>query len=165
MTQELLAARLPDHFDRLYRAAYAISGSHHDAEDLVQETFARVLARPRHVHRDDERGYLLRALRNTWIDFERARSARPVASAAPLESVAAGAGDPAGLALDVRLVYDTMTGMSPKLRRALAAVDLLGLPYREAARALAVRQGTLQSRLSRARDLVAAALQPTARLA
>jgi len=36
-------ARLGDHLDRLYRAAWALSGSREDAEDLVQETFARVL--------------------------------------------------------------------------------------------------------------------------
>jgi RNA polymerase sigma-70 factor, ECF subfamily len=160
-SQELLAARLPDHFDRMYRTAYVLSGTRHDAEDLVQETFARVLARPRHIRREDERSYLLRALRNTWIDLERARSARPSTSGgAALESVSASTGDPAGLPLDVRVAYDTMSELSPKLRRAIAAVDVLGLPYREAARALGIRQGTLQSRLARARAGVAAALQP-----
>jgi RNA polymerase sigma-70 factor (ECF subfamily) len=154
-----LAARLPDHIDRLNRAAHSLSGSRHDAEDLVQETFARVLARPRHVRREDEQRYLLRALRNTWIDLERARSARPAASGgAALESVAAAGGDPGGLALDARVVYDTVGELSPKLRTAIAAVDLLGLSYREAARAMAVGQGTLRSRLARARGIVATAL-------
>ncbi|MBV9339179.1 MAG: hypothetical protein JO243_25095, partial [Solirubrobacterales bacterium] len=41
--------RLPDHIDALYRAACALCGSRHEAEDLVQETFARVLKRPRFV--------------------------------------------------------------------------------------------------------------------
>jgi hypothetical protein len=49
-------ARLPDHIDALYRAACALSGSRHDAEDLVQETLARVLKRPRFVRRDHELG-------------------------------------------------------------------------------------------------------------
>jgi len=38
--------RLPDHIDAPYRATCALCGSRHDAEDLVQETFARVLKRP-----------------------------------------------------------------------------------------------------------------------
>src|SRR5262245_55913316 len=59
--------RLPDQVDRLYRAARALCGSPHDAEDLVQETFARVLARPRRLHRGDELPYLLGALRNTHL--------------------------------------------------------------------------------------------------
>jgi RNA polymerase sigma-70 factor (ECF subfamily) len=154
-----LATRLPDHLDGLNRAAYALSGSRHDAEDLVQETCARVLARPRNVRREDERHYLLRALRNTWIDLERARSARPPASdGAALESVPAVAADPGGVALDARVVYDTVGELSPKLGRAIAAVDLLGLSYADAARALAIGQGTLRSRLARARSVVAAAV-------
>src|SRR5262249_40915477 len=42
--------RLTEHTDALYRAAWALSGSRHDAEDLVQETFAAVLKRPRWIH-------------------------------------------------------------------------------------------------------------------
>jgi RNA polymerase sigma-70 factor (ECF subfamily) len=160
VAQEVPAARLADHVDRLFRAAYALTGgSRHDAEDLVQETFARVLARPRAIrHRDDPR-YMMRALRNTWIDFQRARSARPV-SAGPdaLEWVVDGAGDPGGKLLEVQAAYDAMHELSPKLREAIVAVDVLGLSYRDAARALRIRQGTLQSRVSRARDHVSAVL-------
>ena len=54
------------HIDQLYRAAWALSGSPHDAEDLVQETFLNVLKRPRTLRDGNEIGYLLRALRNTY---------------------------------------------------------------------------------------------------
>jgi RNA polymerase sigma-70 factor (ECF subfamily) len=160
VAQQVPAARLADHVDRMFRAAYALTGgARHDAEDLVQETFARVLARPRAIrHREDPR-YLMRALRNTWIDMQRARAARPV-SAGPdaLEWVVDGSRDPGGGLLDVHAAYGAMHELSPKLREAIVAVDVLGLSYREAARALRIRQGTLQSRVSRARDHVAAAL-------
>src|SRR5881628_2803387 len=69
-------ARLGDHIDRLYRAAWALSGSREDAEDLVQETYARLLARPRLLRKEDDLGYLLRALRNTFLNQRRTESRR-----------------------------------------------------------------------------------------
>ena len=68
---------LPQHVDRLYRAAWALCGSPHDAEDLVQETFARVLARPRFLHGQDELAYLMRVLRNTFLTQRRTAGRRP----------------------------------------------------------------------------------------
>src|SRR5271154_3936429 len=68
---------LPAHVDRLYRAAWALCGTRHDAEDLVQETFARVLSRPRMLRGDDELAYLMRVLRNTFLSSRRTASRRP----------------------------------------------------------------------------------------
>jgi RNA polymerase sigma-70 factor (ECF subfamily) len=155
----LPAARLTECIERLLRAAHRLTGSREDAEDLVQETLARVLARPRLVRRRDDPRYLMRAMRNTWIDMERARRARPVAGGGDaLDWIADRTADPDGLAFEARLAYGAMRALSPKLRKAIAAVDLLGLSYRDAARALGIRQGTLQSRVSRARDHVSTAL-------
>jgi RNA polymerase sigma-70 factor (ECF subfamily) len=159
IARRLPAAHAARHVDRLFRAAYALTGLRHDAEDLVQETFARVLARPRLVRRQDDPRYLMRALRNTWIDLERARRARPATSGdAALKWIVDRRGDPSMLALDTRLAYDAMRELSPKLREAIAAVDVVGLSYNEAAAALRIRVGTLQSRLARARERVATAL-------
>ena len=66
---------LGDHFDRLFRAAWALCGSREDAEDLVQDTYASVLARPRSVRNDDDLGYLLRALRNKFLERSPQRGA------------------------------------------------------------------------------------------
>jgi hypothetical protein len=51
----------------------------------------------------------------------------------------------------------------PKLRQAVAAVDVLGMSYREAARVLGIRHGTLQSRLARARARVSRRCVPSKR--
>jgi Sigma-70 region 2 len=56
MERPLDPAALGDHLDRLYRAAWALCGSREDAEDLVQETYARVLARPRLLRNEDDLG-------------------------------------------------------------------------------------------------------------
>jgi RNA polymerase sigma-70 factor (ECF subfamily) len=149
-------ASLPEHASRLYRAAHALSGSSTEAEDLVQETFARVLARPRKVRRGGERAYLMRVLRNTWIDFQRARAARPdPAGGEAIDWVLDVESDPGGLALDVKLAYEGMRELPDPQREAIVAVDILGLAYKEAARALSIRKGTLMSRLARARERVA----------
>jgi RNA polymerase sigma-70 factor, ECF subfamily len=154
--QRLDPSRLPDHATRLYRAAYALAGSRPEAEDLVQETFARVLSRPRRVKAGGERAYLMRVLRNTWIDFQRARAARPdPAGGEAIDWVVDGTSDPGGLATDVRLAYEGMQELSEQQREAIVAVDVVGLAYKEAARALRIRQGTLMSRLSRAREGIA----------
>ena len=151
---------LPKHVDRLYRAAWALCGSREDAEDLVQETFARVLSRPRVLHGDDDAYYLMRVLRNTFLTNLRTASRRPVTVAA-LEDVVAADPRPTGRpdrALEVQEIYSTVAELPEDFRLALVAVDVLGLSYREAARALKVREATLTTRLFRARKQIASKL-------
>src|SRR3954469_7922322 len=94
--RELDPARLGDHLDRLYRAAWAMCGSREDAEDLVQETYARVLARRRLLRGDDDLGYLLRVLRNTHVS--RLRSAGRRLRPRPLSGGVEGGGGPSAAA-------------------------------------------------------------------
>src|SRR5438046_1276698 len=75
--------RLGDHLDRLYRAAWSLCGSREDAEDLVQETYARVLRRPRLLRSDDDLGYLLKVLRNTYFSAHRTAKRRVRAEPLP----------------------------------------------------------------------------------
>jgi RNA polymerase sigma-70 factor (ECF subfamily) len=158
--RELEPERLGDHIDRLYRAAWSLCGSREDAEDLVQETYAKVLARPRLLRREDDLGYLLRALRNTFLAGRRRQSARTVT--VPLhEELDAGRtsalAGPEQAAENAR-VYTAIAELPADYRDALVAVDVAGLSYREAAKALRVPEGTVTSRLARARERVAAAL-------
>ena len=78
MTPDLEPEALGDHLDRLYRAAWALCGSREDAEDLVQETYTRVLAKRRTIGRkEDTLPYLLAVLRNTYVSSLRKRDRRP----------------------------------------------------------------------------------------
>ena len=154
-------ARAAEHLPRLYRAARAWTRSREEAEDLVQETYARVFARPRLLRNEDEVGCLLRALRNTLISQRRAQARRP-ATTELIDEVAIGTpgSDDPSEAAEVRQVYAAINQLPDEFRDALVAVDVAGLSYEEAARALGVPEGTVTSRLFRARDRVARLLRP-----
>jgi RNA polymerase sigma-70 factor, ECF subfamily len=158
-TRQLDPARLGDHVDRLYRAAVGLTGSHADAEDLVQETFVSVLRRPRMLRSDDDVGYLLRVLRNTFYSRYRAESRRPrAAELEDHEQLPQRAASAPDAVLASREVLSAVADLPEPYREAVAAVDLAGLSYREAASALDTREGTIMSRLHRGRAQVVEAL-------
>jgi RNA polymerase sigma-70 factor (ECF subfamily) len=154
--------RLGDHVDRLFRAAWAMTGSREDAEDLVQDTFARVLARPRFLRGDDDIGYLLRVLRNTHVSRLRAAGRRPVGVPFPEEHP-----EPEDVreawrpetSIEVDLLFSVIAELGEPFRDALVAIDVAGLSYGEAGRALGVREATITTRLHRARKQVAEAMR------
>ena len=161
MTPELEREALGDHIDRLYRAAWALCGSREDAEDLVQETYTRVLSKKRMIgSREDTLPYLLAVLRNTYISSLRKRDRRP--RTAPLEESEERLAAPAAVAplsvLAAREVFSAIAALPEDQRDALAAVDVAGLSYQEAADALEVPVGTIMSRLYRGRNRVAEAV-------
>ncbi len=151
---------LGDHIDRLYRAAWGLCGSREEAEDLVQETFARVLRKPRILHSEDDLGYLLRVLRNTFFSSRRTAARRP--QTAPLPDDLDLVEDRSAIQPESRLesqeLYAAISALPDDFRDALLAIDVVGLSYREAARALRVREATITTRLHRARQRVARTL-------
>ena len=151
---------LGDHLDRLYRAAWALCGSREDAEDLVQETYARVLQKPRILRSEEDLGYLLRVLRNTHFSRLRALARRPRTDPLPdeLDRVADRNAMTPDRALDAGELYALIAALPDSFREALVAIDVVGLSYREAARALRVREATITTRLYRARQRLARAL-------
>ena len=153
--------QLGDHIDRLYRAAWALCGSREEAEDLVQDTFARVLARPRLLRSGDDLGYLLRVLRNTFISSRRSAARRPRGVPMPEGFEPADVRSTArpDAAAEAQDVYAAIAALAPDFRDALVAVDLVGLSYGEAGKLLGVKEATITSRLHRARTQVIAALR------
>lgn len=147
-----------DHLSRLYRLAWSLCGSRHLAEELTQETYARVLSRPRRLDGDNEFHYLARTLRNLLHDHWRAERRKPVTETQlDDDRDAAGAGDPEVAALAGE-VYAEIGRLPAPLRDVVAAVDVAGLTYIEAAETLRIPHGTVMSRLYRARARLAGAL-------
>ena len=150
--------RLPQYIDRLHRAAWALCGSRSDAEDLVQETFATVLTRPRLLRNDNEIGYLLVALRNTYASHYRAAARRP-ATRQLFEDDAPSVVDSN---VNSRDIMQAIASAPVPYRDAVIAVDLLGMSYREAARSLHTREATIATRLYRGRQHVTTKLMAPA---
>jgi RNA polymerase sigma-70 factor, ECF subfamily len=148
-------ATLGDHIDRLYRAACALTGSRIAADDLVQDTYAKVLAKPRLLRNDDDLGYLLKTMRNVFYD-ERRQAARRATDPAPPEDFERVVGGGAGVdeVVEQRELLEGIATLPEEFRDVLVSVDVAGLSYKEASKALGVPEGTVMSRLYRARKRV-----------
>jgi RNA polymerase sigma-70 factor (ECF subfamily) len=103
---------------------------------------------------DNEIGYLLRALRNTYADHYRTAARRP-ATRQLFEDDAPAVGDSR---ISGRDIMHAIASAPAPYRDAVIAVDLVGLSYREAAHSLHTREATLTTRLCRGRQHVAGEL-------
>lgn len=122
-------------------------------EDLVQETYARMMRSLPNFRGDGSaRSWLLRIARNTCADATRVRRRRRTRDAfAAVPDVADG--PPAGWTE----VQSVLKGLSLDRRQAFVLTQILDLPYQEAAEILECPIGTVRSRVARAReDLLAA---------
>jgi RNA polymerase sigma-70 factor, ECF subfamily len=150
--------RLAFHMERLVRVARHLCGRHGDPEDLVQDTFERVLRRPR-VVTGSESAYLVQAVRNTHLSRLRAAASRVRTTALPedFEFVDAAAEDRPMSAQRAREVLDAIAALPRGFREAVVLVDVHGYRAGDAARELGIAEGTLHSRLHRGRTQVARA--------
>jgi RNA polymerase sigma-70 factor, ECF subfamily len=115
-----------------------------------------VLARPRLLRNDDDLGYLLRALRNTFLTQKRTESRRLRTDPLPEQldlAPDAHAREPQA-ALEAGELYAAIATLPEDFRDVLVAVDIAGLSYKETARVLRIQMGTVMSRLYRARQQV-----------
>jgi RNA polymerase sigma-70 factor (ECF subfamily) len=151
-----------EHVDALYRLARHLTGSDSDAEDLVQETYARALgARNQFVAGTNLRAWLFRILRNAYIDAYRRAQKSPVLGGLEDDDRP----DIAGASREVLRGDDELdrlrTVVARDIETALAALsvdartvillDLEGLTEGELAEVLGCPVGTIKSRLYRAR--------------
>lgn len=147
------SGRIEPYLDRLYGYAVSLCGDPHDAKDLVQECAAKAIA-ARRVPEDASayRAWLFRILRNTFLDGVRKTrfEVEMVEDNDPRDD------DPAVWHCETALISGLTVKMalqkiSPTHRDIISLVDIAGLSYSEAAALLDVPEGTVMSRLSRAR--------------
>lgn len=158
---EDLSDRIIGLLPRLRRFARSLARHQQDADDLVQITVERALARAEQLRPDHSlASWLFGILRNAWIDEGRSRRRRE-ALLEP-EDIAERVGDPAaGSDPDLLCLQDALERLPEDQRLAVALVLVEGFSYKEAATIMSVPVGTLTSRLARGREALQAMLSET----
>jgi RNA polymerase sigma-70 factor (ECF subfamily) len=144
-------ANVVDHLADLRRYALALTRVPYDAEDLVQDTLARAYERRRSFRAGSPiKPWLMSIMHNCFVDAQRKKAVRRdegqevegshVYPASQVDAVHLG---------EVRRAF---MQLPDEQREALHLVAIEGLTYPEAALVLEVPEGTVLSRVSRARQ-------------
>ncbi|HEX2763950.1 MAG TPA: RNA polymerase sigma factor [Allosphingosinicella sp.] len=147
---------------RLRRFARSLARDAADADDLTQLALERALkARAQWQKGTRMDSWMMKIMRNCWIDEVRSRARR--AAALGSEDVRAvmpaATASEAERAADADAIDRAMNALPVEQREAVALVLVEGLSYREAAEMLDVPVGTLTSRLTRGRQALARTLE------
>ncbi len=137
-----------EHYVRLCRGLFLITGDAAEAEDVAQEAMSRVYERwTRIASMDSPEGYLWRSALN--LNHKRARRAAVRNRFTP--TVPSGP-DPAVIATTGVDVRAALAQLSPAHREVLILIDWFGLDAVAAAPALGIEPVSVRSRLHRARE-------------
>ncbi len=156
-----------EHSRLVYRVAWAILRNHHDAEDVTQEVFLRVLKLRRELEGvRDPKTWLARIAFRVALD-RRPRTVQVslddevvAPDAASLRAAGAGADELAASSQVQALLGRAISALPPDLRSAVQLSTLEELNSAEVSALLGIPQGTVRTRLMRARALLREALSP-----
>ena len=152
------------HLCAAYNLARWLVRNDHDAEDIVQDSFAKAFQAMGALRSVDARPWLLTIVRNTAINFIQRRKRAPEVTwteNAP-EPRDHSPNPESGLIGKGRRerIRAAIEGLPDEYRETLVLREIEGLSYREIATVLKVPVGTVMSRLSRARNLLLQELTP-----
>ena len=157
--------------NQMYAAALRYTKDPHDAQDLVQDTYAKAfVAFHQFEPGTNLKAWMYRILTTTFINTYRKDQRRPQISDGELEdwqiySAASHTSDQGRSAEDVALdgivdldVRAALAAMPEDFRMAVYLADVEGFSYKEIAEIVEVPAGTVMSRLHRGRKLLRASL-------
>ena len=147
---------------RLRRFARALARDAADADDLLQVALERALkAKAQWAPGTRLDSWMMRIVRNCWIDEVRSRTRRARTFVPEEEGAAIGseAHREVELRAELHAVEKAMNKLSDEQREVIALVLVEGLAYKEAAELLEIPIGTLTSRLTRGRQALAQMLE------
>jgi RNA polymerase sigma-70 factor (ECF subfamily) len=137
----------------VFRVAYAVLRNSHDAEDIVQEVFLKMYHNRMWQGVEDEKAYLARAAWRAALDH---LPKQHLVEADETE-IASVHPSPEQTALDAdlqRKVHQLIDGLPEELRQPLALSTIQELTSREIAQILGIPEGTVRTRVMRARQLL-----------
>lgn len=141
---------LIEHLPRLRRYARALTGDVNRADDLVQDTLERALAKlDLWQPGSDLRAWLFTLMHNLFVNQIRVRRPQETVMEDALDEPVSG-GQMEALA--ARDIHAALARLPEEQREVLLLVGLEQFGYAEAAQVLGVPTGTVMSRLSRARE-------------
>jgi RNA polymerase sigma-70 factor, ECF subfamily len=149
------------HFDQLYNLAHWLTGDRTEAEDLVQETYAKALRGFRSfADGTNLRAWMFRILRNTFLTSRtglKAQNTVLLDDETDAEEIAADHVTPESQLLQLensQAVMKALADLPLPYREMVLLSDMEELSYKEIAEVLSVPIGTVMSRLSRGRKLL-----------
>ena len=151
LEQELIAL-----IPALRRYAYSLTGSMDDADDLVQSTCEKILVKAPPADAALSQ-WAFRLCRNAWIDSYRAAKTREQATNNPVlqaQNTVDGARQHEQ-AIEYEKVHRAMGELPDAQREIITLVSIEGMSYKDISQTLDMPQGTVMSRLARARKALA----------
>lgn len=149
-------AELVRHLDAAYNLARWLLRNEADAEDVVQEAYLRAIRSLHTLRGTESRPWLLGIVRNACYDWQRRTYRLPHQEVSPeqLDAIHSSGPSPEAILLrkgESEAVREALDSLPPHLREVIILREFEEMSYREIAAVAGIREGTVMSRLSRAR--------------
>jgi RNA polymerase sigma-70 factor (ECF subfamily) len=127
--------------------------AHPDIDDLVQETYARLLQAREHAPLCSAKAYLFSTARNAAFDYFRRRKIAAIEGMAEIELLPVfedrpGVADTACLNQELQLLAEAIQALPERCRRVLTLRKLHGHSHREIAEKLGIAENTVNAQIA-----------------